>query len=82
VGARGTLALSKPRAWITPDSLPASERCVQISVPDDLDFFSMLKGALVDLLDPENYEEIGDLTPQECADYWLGWYYALTWPDC
>lgn len=74
--------MTKRGAWLTPDALPSSTKCIQVEVPDDLDFFAMLMGAIVPLFDPENFEEFGDLTPEECAQYWRDWDAAQTRADC
>ena len=69
-------------AWLTPDALPTSTRCVTLTVPDDFDFFSILKGAISALFELENWEEFGTLTPEECAQYWIDWDADNDWPDC
>lgn len=71
-----------PRQWLTPDALPAGVRCVQITVPDDEDFYAMLIGAITPLLFPENYEQHGSLTPEDCAAWWIEWDDSQTWEDC
>jgi len=68
--------------WLTPDSLPAAERCVQIRVPTDPDFFAMLMGALVPLYSSSNYEKHGALTPEEVAQFWVDWTFDNAWLDC
>lgn len=71
-----------PRAWLTPDALPTGTRCVQITVPDDEDFYAMLIGALVPLFSSESYEKHGTLTPEECAQWWVDWDWSQLWQDC
>lgn len=69
-------------AWLTPDNLPGGTRCVQITVPDDEEFFAMLIGALVPLFESENFENDGDLTAEECAQWWVDWYWAQDFQNC
>lgn len=71
-----------PHGWLTPESLPSGTRCIQLNVPDDFDFFAMLKGAIVPLFDSDQYEEHGTLTPEECAQYWIDWDAANSWGGC
>jgi microcystin-dependent protein len=56
-------------AWLTGDSLPASTKDIVFTVPNDNHFLSLIKGALVPLIYSENFEKIGTLTPDQCADY-------------
>lgn len=65
--------------WLTPDSLPANYRCALLAVPDDLDFYAMLKGAIVPLFDSRNFEMIGVVTEDEAAAYWRQWDYDQNW---
>jgi len=69
-------------AWLTPDELPSATKCVQITVPDDEEFYAMLIGALTPLFESENFENEGTLTAEECAQWWVDWFWAQTWPDC
>lgn len=57
-------------AWLTKSALPNSVREFVITLPDDelwqADFF----GAIVPLIESDNWEEHGDLSADEMADYW------------
>jgi len=55
------------RAWLTPDTLPAQNRCYALVVPDDDDWWSTVLGALVLLTNPVNFELYGSVTPDETA---------------
>jgi len=68
-------------AWLTPDNLPTQLRRVTLYVPDDLDFYAMLKGALVPLFSSENFEEHGTLTPDECSQFWVNWDAENDWKN-
>jgi len=68
--------------WLTPDSLPSGTRCITLNVPDDDDFWAMLKGAIVPLFDSSQFEEYGTLTPEQCAQWWVDWDAANDWSEC
>lgn len=59
-------------AWLTPDSsqLAESLRERYISIPGSL--FNYVTGALEELTRPERWEQFGDATPEESADFFLG----------
>ena len=42
----------------------------------------MLIGAIVPLFSSESFEKHGDLTPEECAQWWVDWDGEQTWEDC
>lgn len=70
------------RGWLTPDAIPTGLTCIVLYVPNDDEFYAMLRGALVPLLLAENYEEHGDLTPEECAAWWVAWDASQDWEEC
>lgn len=59
-------------AWLTPDlsefSNPQKER--SITLPGDL--FYLVTGAISQLAEAQNWEQFGDATPEETADFFLG----------
>lgn len=61
------------RAWLTPDSLPATFRCVRVLVPDSLELEAVFRGALLNLTYAYNWEKAGAATPEDTADlFWQG----------
>jgi len=68
--------------WLTPDALPSGTRCVTLNVPDDDDFWAMLKGAIEPLFRSSQFEEHGTLTPEECAQWWVDWDAGNDWSGC
>lgn len=54
--------------WLTPNELPGTTKCWAISIPDSVDFFAILKGAIDELRFSSNFEEFGSLSPSEVAD--------------
>lgn len=70
-------------AWITPDDLPTGHNCWQVLVPDDPYFEAMFRGALLLLTEGRNFEQVGDLTPTQCADlFWSGFETSLAMVPC
>lgn len=56
-------------AWLTPAASTSTTRTVVLTLPDDLDFEAIIRGALALLLFPENYEQSpGGLTPEETVE--------------
>jgi hypothetical protein len=56
--------MTRPR-WITPDTTGDSNIARCLSVPVNLQ--AMINGALEELTFPHAWEQVGDLTPEECA---------------
>lgn len=56
--------------FITPETLPSQFKCRRVSIPDDVDWLSIVNGALVVLTRDYNFERIGitSLTPEETAE--------------
>lgn len=59
------------RAWITPDNTPSGNTCWRVFCPNDLFFEAALRGALLELQQAHNWEQVGTLTPDECAGLWF-----------
>lgn len=53
--------------WVTPDSASQDTREITVRVPDDEYLYSCLIGAVLLLVDPFNWEKLGDLTADEVA---------------
>lgn len=58
--------------WITPDSIPPNTRDILLIVPDDEQCEAIVRGALAELLNPANYEQISGITPEETVDLFAG----------
>lgn len=54
--------------YLTPDALPGTTQCRVLLMPDDEQWVAIVTGALQDLCYPENWQQFGTLTPQQCAD--------------
>lgn len=67
-----SVAISKSRAWLTPDSLPSETLCHAVSVPDDAAWQAAFFGALLSLAESENWEQSpGGLDPEVVAERFL-----------
>jgi microcystin-dependent protein len=58
-------------AWLTPDE-PESMAftCVKVYYPETDAFRAALRGALLLLEKADNWEQLGDMTPDDAAQYW------------
>lgn len=54
-------------AWITPDEASEDTRLISVTVPDDTYLYACFVGAVMLLKDPANWEQVGTMTPEECA---------------
>jgi microcystin-dependent protein len=55
-------------AWITPPSLPSAVICRRLIIPNDPFFVAAVNGALLPLIDPQNWEQVNaPITPEEAA---------------
>jgi microcystin-dependent protein len=55
------------RAWLTPETIPGTSTCRVLHIPDDEFIIAAVNGALLLLIDPENWEQFGAVTPDEIA---------------
>jgi microcystin-dependent protein len=55
--------------YLTPDDAPPDMVCRTIVIPDDPKWKAIVNGALSELFHVWNFEQSGDLTPQETADF-------------
>lgn len=56
--------------YLTPDTPPAPFVTITIEVPDNPNWLALFFGALTELHEPDNFEEFGNLTPDETSDIW------------
>jgi microcystin-dependent protein len=70
--------------WLTGGKLPASGDvfCRQLRIPNDLAFIQAVNGALMDLTQPENWEQFGIVTPEEAAAAMFEMYLAYLDSTC
>lgn len=53
-------------AWLTPNSATGN-RCVLIQLPEEIEWYACLQGAILDLAYSYNWEQYGTLTPAQSA---------------
>lgn len=63
------------KGYLTPDNLPEDRHCRTFKIPNDVQWLSVFMGALLPLIYSENWQEYGELTPDEAADEML----AVIW---
>ena len=68
--------------WLTGDEIPVESFCRIIRVPNDPVFIQAVSGALLDLTYPENWEKLGELTPNEQAAAFDETYINFTKSKC
>lgn len=49
------------RAWLTPDDLPTTTLCKMIELPAGVPYEAAVRGALLSLCEPQNWEKWGEL---------------------
>jgi plasmid replication initiation protein len=54
-------------AWLTPDDAPGTPVTVELTIPGGEEYAAILRGALVLLFDPANFELFGSQTPETVA---------------
>lgn len=58
-------------AWLTPDSIPDDKLCRLLRIPNDINIRGAVSGALLDLTLERNWEQFGDVTPEDMASAML-----------
>ena len=56
--------------YLTPDDPPPTNFQVSVDIPDHPNWLAVFFGALSELSNPENWEQFGDLTPDEISQIW------------
>jgi len=57
--------------YLTPDTLPATNRCGVLVYPDNEEFAANIRGALQVLTFPYSFDKYGSLTPEQTAEAYL-----------
>ena len=58
----------------TPDSLAAGTKIRTIALPADIRLWEAINGALLELTDPNRWEQVGSKTPEETAEFFTEWW--------
>lgn len=59
------------QAWITPEAEPVDYTCRCILLPAEREWRTIFVGALLNLCNPENWEQIDGVTPAVAVDVFL-----------
>jgi len=72
------------KGWLTPNSGSTEFQCRPVLIPldDNLYFMAAVSGALLELTHVWNWEQYGDMTPEEAAGAMLELYIAYTEQTC
>ena len=57
--------------WLIPASAPSGTRDLVLTVPNGDDWEALARGALALLLDTDNYEQTGSITPDDAVSYFI-----------
>lgn len=69
--------------WLTPDSSPEGTRDIKITVPTGMEWEAIVRGALASLFNPANFEQFGQITPEDTAQIFMeAGFQWLIWEDC
>lgn len=55
------------KGWVTPEALTGGTEEIVLVVPLDQTLRAALRGALLLLMDADNWEQVGDVEPTDCA---------------
>lgn len=53
--------------YLTPETIPASDTCRVLLIPDSVEWIAIITGALQALAYPEAWQKYGTVTPEEAA---------------
>jgi len=57
--------------WLTPNNIPEDDECRPLFIPHSAEWLAIVSGAILELTRSWNWEEFGELTPEECAERML-----------
>lgn len=53
--------------WLTPNTAPTDYVCRRVFIPNDVDWIAIVCGALIELTNPNNFEQFGSAAPAQTA---------------
>lgn len=68
--------------WLTPETIPTTTRCRVLIIPDDINIYAAVSGALLPLVYVHSWEQFGAVTPAEMAFAMLDMYVDFLNSDC
>jgi hypothetical protein len=78
--AKRNRGIRRPHFKVPTDTNPLSFRCIQMSIPDDLDYTLLFKDALEDLTNWNFYQHTGTPTGSQTAQVWRNVINAINQP--
>lgn len=68
--------------YLTPNSPPEDTHCYRLEIPNDVQWVSIVKGALSELIKAYNFEAFGDYSPEDTAYRFLQMYNDFVFQEC
>lgn len=68
--------------WLTPDSIPAATRCRVLLIPDEINIYAAVSGALLPLIYEHNWQQFGAVTPAAISLAMESMYTAFLNSEC
>ena len=68
--------------YLTPDTLPSGTICRTVLIPDDIEWITIVNGALSRLIYAENFEQFGSVTPEEIAERFQQMFFEFRDSEC
>jgi len=68
--------------YLTPDAPPDETRCFILTIPNDVTWIGIVKGALSELIKSYNYEAFGAFSPAQTASKFLDIYDQFVTQEC
>lgn len=65
--------------WLTPENNPVETIPITLNIPDDNQWLSCLKGAILLLCKEDNWELFGDVSPEDVSRRWQEIFFEV-WP--
>lgn len=70
------------RAWLTPNGPPIGRFCIKVELPDSAEFEALFLGALLSLTEEWQWEQSGDMTAEETAEFFWDVFQSIQHENC
>lgn len=68
--------------YLTPETLPSGTICRTVLIPDDIEWITIVNGALSRLIHASNFEQFGSITPEETAERFQQMFFEFRDSEC
>lgn len=68
--------------YLTPETLPSGTICRTVFIPDDIEWITIVNGALSRLIHASNFEQFGSITPEETAERFQQMFFEFRDSEC